>query len=154
MDVSPYILKFNFFFKNTFYAMTTWSHVDLLQSKSEMIYFPKQDCIIIIHRNTTNIYNFDQVYSNTQVPTQANTNQHKSDTTQHESTRARVLLLIIRTISHTSSIVHKHLQNCHKSFQKFKSTRTYTQLHKPAFTPNYFSNKSTNIPFGGHFLTI
>ena len=29
----------------------------------------------------------DQVYSNTQVPTQVNTNQHESDTSQHESTR-------------------------------------------------------------------
>ena len=28
----------------------------------------------------------------------------------------------------------------------------HTLLHKPAFIPNYFSNKSTKLPFGGHFL--
>ena len=29
---------------------------------------------------------FDQVYSNTRLPTQVNTTQHESDTSQHEST--------------------------------------------------------------------
>ena len=29
--------------------------------------------------------NLDQVYSNTRVPTQVNTNQHESDTNQHKS---------------------------------------------------------------------
>ena len=33
------------------------------------------------------IENIDQVYSNTRVPTQLNTGQHESDTSQHESTR-------------------------------------------------------------------
>ena len=58
MDVSPCILKFKFFFKNTCSAktaMTAWIHVGLLLSKSEMIYIPKQVCLIIIHRNTTHI---------------------------------------------------------------------------------------------------
>ena len=31
----------------------------------------------------------DQVYSNTRVPTQVNTNQHEFDRSQQESTRAR-----------------------------------------------------------------
>ena len=35
--------------------MTAWIHVGLLQSKSEMIYLPKQVRIIITHRNTTHI---------------------------------------------------------------------------------------------------
>ena len=30
---------------------------------------------------------YDQVCSNTRVPTQVNTNQHESDTSQHESER-------------------------------------------------------------------
>ena len=29
-NVSPYILKFKFFFKNTCFTMATWIHVDLL----------------------------------------------------------------------------------------------------------------------------
>ena len=32
---------------------------------------------------------YDQVYSNTGVPTQVNTNQHEFNTSQHESTRVR-----------------------------------------------------------------
>ena len=32
---------------------------------------------------------YDQVYSNTRVPTQVNTNRHESDTSQHESGRVR-----------------------------------------------------------------
>ena len=52
MDVSPYILKFKFFFKNTCSKMTAWIHVGLLQSKSEMI---KKVCLIIIYRNTAYI---------------------------------------------------------------------------------------------------
>ena len=35
--------------------MTARIHVGLLYSKSEMIYFPKKVCLIIIHRNTTRI---------------------------------------------------------------------------------------------------
>ena len=53
MNVSSYILKFKFFFKNTFSTMTTWVHVGLLQLKSEMIHLPKQVYLINIHRNTT-----------------------------------------------------------------------------------------------------
>ena len=34
IDVSPYILKFKFFFKNTFSTMTAWIHVGILQSKT------------------------------------------------------------------------------------------------------------------------
>ena len=54
-NVSPYILKFKFFFKNTCFTMATWIHVDLLQPKSEMIYPLKKVCLIIIHRNPTYI---------------------------------------------------------------------------------------------------
>ena len=52
MDVSPYILKFKFFIKNTCSIKTAWFHVGLLESKSGMIYLPKNICLIIIHRNT------------------------------------------------------------------------------------------------------
>ena len=55
MDVSPYILKFKVFFKNTCSTITASVHVGLLQSKSEMIYPPKKVCLIIVHRNTTHI---------------------------------------------------------------------------------------------------
>ena len=55
MDVSPCILKFKSFFRNTYSAMTAWIHVGLLQSKSEMIYPPKKVCLIIIHINTTHM---------------------------------------------------------------------------------------------------
>ena len=48
MDVSPYILKFKFFFK-------VFLQVGLLQSKSEVIYLPKKACLIIINRNTAYI---------------------------------------------------------------------------------------------------
>ena len=55
MNVSPYILKLKFFFKNTCSTMIAWILVVLLQTKSEMIYPPKQVCLIIIHRNTSHI---------------------------------------------------------------------------------------------------
>ena len=35
--------------------MTAWIHIGLLLSKSEMIYLPEKICLIIIHRNTTDI---------------------------------------------------------------------------------------------------
>ena len=35
--------------------MTAWINVDLLSSKSEMIYLPKKSCLIIIHKNPTHI---------------------------------------------------------------------------------------------------
>ena len=52
MDVSPYILKFKFLFKNTCSTRTAWNDVGLLEPKSEMIYLPKKICLIIIHTNT------------------------------------------------------------------------------------------------------
>ena len=54
-DVSPYILKFKIFFKNTCSTMVAWIHVGLLQSKSEIIYLPKTFCLIIIRRSPTHI---------------------------------------------------------------------------------------------------
>ena len=42
--------------------MTSWTHVDLLQSKSEMIYFPKKFCLIIIHGNTTYLLDMSCCY--------------------------------------------------------------------------------------------
>ena len=54
MDVSPYILKFKFF-KNTCSTMGAWIQDGPFYLKSEMIYLPKQVCLIIIHRNTTHI---------------------------------------------------------------------------------------------------
>ena len=55
MDVSPYILKMKFFFKNTCSTMAAWIQVGALQSKSEIVYLPKKVCLIIIHRNTAQI---------------------------------------------------------------------------------------------------
>ena len=55
VDVSPYILKFKFFLKNTCSIMTTWIHAGLLQPKGEMTYFPKKVYLIIVHRNTTHL---------------------------------------------------------------------------------------------------
>ena len=55
MDISPYILKFKFFFKDTCSTMTVWIHVGLLKSKNKIIYLPKKVCLIIIHRNTTHL---------------------------------------------------------------------------------------------------
>ena len=49
MDWSPYILKFKFFCKDTCSTTTAWIHVDLLWSKIEMIYLPKQVSLIIIY---------------------------------------------------------------------------------------------------------
>ena len=51
----PCILKFKLFFKNSCFTMAAWIHVGLLQSKSEMICLLKKVCLIIIHRNPTNI---------------------------------------------------------------------------------------------------
>ena len=66
MDVSPYILKSKFFFKNTCSTMTPWIHVGLLYSKSEMIYLPKKVCLIIIHRNTTHILDMSYYHKHQQ----------------------------------------------------------------------------------------
>ena len=55
MNVSPYLLKVKFFFKNTCSTMTARIHVGLLKSKSEMIYFTKNISLIIIHTNTTHL---------------------------------------------------------------------------------------------------
>ena len=54
-DVSPYILKFKLFFKNTCFTMAAWIHVGLLQSKSKMIYLPGKVRLIVIHINQTDI---------------------------------------------------------------------------------------------------
>ena len=51
----PYILKFKFFFNNTCSTMIAWIHIALLQTKSEMIYHPKQFLLIIIHSNTKQV---------------------------------------------------------------------------------------------------
>ena len=61
--------------------------------------------------------------------------------------------LITENLNKNSCREFIHLKNCHKSSQKFKN-RTYTLLHKPAFMPKYFSNKSTKTPFGCHLLKI
>ena len=45
-----------------------------------------------------------------------------------------------------------HLTNLTKVLKSLN--HTYTLLHKPAFIPKYFSNKSTITPFGWHFLII
>ena len=55
MNVSHYILKFKFFFKNTCSAVIARIHVRLLQSKREMIYFPNKFSLIFIHTNLTHI---------------------------------------------------------------------------------------------------
>ena len=54
MDVSPYMLKFKFF-ENNCSTMTTWIHIGLLESKSEIMYLPKNVCLIIVHRNATHL---------------------------------------------------------------------------------------------------
>ena len=54
-DVSPYILKFKFFFKNTCSTMAACIPVGLLQSKSEMINLPNKVCLIINNRNPAHI---------------------------------------------------------------------------------------------------
>ena len=60
---------------------------------------------------------------------------------------APVLSIIIKTISHTSSF-----PNITKIFKKVLQnvniTHIHTQLHKLAFIPIYFSNKSTKTTFG------
>ena len=55
MSVSPYILKFKLFFKNTCSTTAAWNNVGQLWPESEMIYLPKKFCLIIINTNTTHI---------------------------------------------------------------------------------------------------
>ena len=62
-----------------------------------------------------------------------------------------VLLLIIRTISNT--LRSQTSQKFSKMFLKIQN-HTHTLLHKAAFIPKYFPNKSTKTPFAGHFLII
>ena len=47
-----------------------------------------QVSLFLLHRVIRALL-YDQVYSNTGVPTQVNTNQHEFNTSQHESTRVR-----------------------------------------------------------------
>ena len=53
----------------------------------------------------------------------------------------------------THILVHKHHKNPQKNFPKIQNN-TRTLLHKPAFMPKYFSNKSAKTLFGGDFLII
>ena len=46
--------------------MTAWIQFGLSQSKNEMIYLPKQMCLIIIHRNTTHIIDISCCHKNQQ----------------------------------------------------------------------------------------
>ena len=62
VDVSPYVSKFKFFFKNACFTMTAWIHVSLLQSKIEMIYFRKMLAIETQHRNATHILDMSCCY--------------------------------------------------------------------------------------------
>ena len=55
VNVSPYILKFKLFFKNTCSTTAAWNNVGQLWPESEMIYLPKKFCLIIINTNTTHI---------------------------------------------------------------------------------------------------
>ena len=55
MDVSHYISRYKFFFRNTCSAMTAWNYVCLSQPKSEIKYLPNKTCVIIIHTNTIHI---------------------------------------------------------------------------------------------------
>ena len=66
MDISPYIMKLKFFFKNTCSTIIAWIHVGLLQSKSKRIYLPKKVCLIIIHRNTTYLLDMSCCYKHQQ----------------------------------------------------------------------------------------
>ena len=68
MDVSPYILKSKFFFKNTCSTMTAWNHVCLLQPKREMIYLPKKACLHILDMSCCHQYQQQRYhYENTKV---------------------------------------------------------------------------------------
>ena len=60
----------------------------------------------------------DQVYFNTRVPTQVNTNQHKSDTSQHKSTRVDASQHESDTSQHKSTRVNT------------SSTRVKTNQHE------------------------
>ena len=55
------------------------------------VYFTKIDDLIFFQFNMEMTFStfFYQVYSNTRVPTQVNTNQHESDTSQHKSTQVK-----------------------------------------------------------------
>ena len=49
---------------------------------------------------------YDQVCSNTRVPTQVNTSQHESTRVRHESTRIRKSLTQVNTVQHESTRVN------------------------------------------------
>ena len=55
-----------------------------------------------------------------------------------------------------NNFTHLRSQTSQKFSKKFLKIQdhTHTLLHKPAFIPKYFCNKSTKTPFGGHFLII
>ena len=54
--------------------------------KNLIVYFENFDNFHLFHLIVEKL---DQVYSNTRVPTQVNTNQHESTQVRHESTRVR-----------------------------------------------------------------
>ena len=75
--------------------------------------------IFIIHRKYNN-----QVYSNTRVPTQVNTSQHKSTRVWHKSTRINTSQHESDTIQHESKTSqHKSDTSQHESTQVKKCPR-------------------------------
>ena len=69
--------------------------------------------------NLSDRFYIDQVYSNTQVPTQVNTNQHTKTRVQHESTQAD-------TSQHESTRVRHESTRINTS-----PTRVNTSQHRP-----------------------
>ena len=109
MDVSPSILKFKFFFKNTCSKMTAWIHVGQLQTKNEMIYLHKTFCLVIVYRNKTHI------------PVMSCCHKHKHQRYHNESSKISMFILYmyvdIPFLSNEIAMMFEHVTTLYQILQ-------------------------------------
>ena len=85
----------------------------------------------------------DQVYFNTRVPTQVNTNQHKSDTSQHKSTRVDASQHESDTSQHKSTRVNTTPTRVNTN--QHKSTRVRHESKRINTSPTQINTSLTQF---------
>ena len=109
--------------------MIAWTHVGLLQSKSEMIYLPKKVYLIIIHRNTPHILDMSCCH------------KHQQQRYHHENTKTCMFIQymyvdILFSLTKAIAIIFEHVAT-HYQFYKHGqaimqlATITSTCYHMP-----------------------
>ena len=90
--------------------MIAWTHVGLLQSKSEMIYLPKKVYLIIIHRNTPHILDMSCCH------------KHQQQRYHHENTKTCMFIQymyvdILFSLTKAIAIMFEHVATHYQTLQ-------------------------------------